>query len=326
MQTNLSNLITALSEGDTYSALTYLQALQILDKDYNRISPSESTITNKEEHEKLSNKLIHSTLPLTTLSSAVTQHTDQTTQDNIRSRIATFQANLHPLARLHAQLGEAPPSITTDENGNANSAETATIIEDASAALAIAASTDLSELTEMWNQSVDTDMTTEDPILLSKTLINCKNRIEEMEALSLRLSSTILRTQRSALNVYQAAGERLFHASQVDTTERTKPDSADHVRIQLLAARAGATTAKLRVLRAELRAKMYTAENVNALKDISSRVRNRRERIEEQLEIAQQQLEECRNLGVPFEELANSYREAKQVLEEKVWSRDQLMN
>ena len=326
MQSNLSNLLTALTDGDTYSALIYLQSLQILDKDYTRIPNPKPTLSNKEEHTTITKTLLHSTLPLTILSSAVTQHGDLTTQSYIRSLLTSFQINLHPLPNLHARLGEPSPTLIPDENVISNPEETTSIMEDASTALAITASTDLSELTELWNQSIDSEMQTEDVILLWKKLSDCKKRIENMEDLSSHLSSTILRTQRSVLNLYEATVKRLFHTLQIDTEERMKIDSGDRIHIQLLAARTGATMAKLKVLKAEMRAKMYTEENVNVLRNVSIQLQKRRERVVEQLEIAQRQLEECRKLGVSFEELAVSYEEAKKVLEEKVWSRNQLMD
>lgn len=114
-------------------------------------------------------------------------------------------------------------------------------------------------------------------------------------------------------------------ATERDLEERVTQPSADDSHVDMLAARAHATTAKLRLQRAEIAAMVYTEEAVRALGRVAREVARRRDDVAHRLQVGERQLGEYRKLGAEFEGVVEEYHGLKAVLEEKMWARDQLV-
>lgn len=127
------------------------------------------------------------------------------------------------------------------------------------------------------------------------------------------------------MNVYAAAMRVAVDATEHDLEERVTRPSAHDSHVDMLAARAHATVAKLRLQRAEVAAMVYTEEAVRALGRVAREVARRREEVASRLKVGERRLDEYRRCGAEFEGVVEEYRGLRAILEEKLWSRDQLM-
>lgn len=99
---------------------------------------------------------------------------------------------------------------------------------------------------------------------------------------------------------------------------------AEGAKGDVLAARGEATTGKLRLLRAQTAADVYTKDSVRALEIVSMRTSERINAVQGELRVATRRLAEYRALGPEFEVVAQAFAAANSKMEQRVWSQREL--
>lgn len=251
--------------------------------------------------------LLRETLPLLSLPTAVISH--PTLTPPIRKALATLLANLH---LLPPNL-QATPTLPKPH------------LDQISTLLAQHAALSSEALLDVWNALSPAIYQTPSPSTLPFQISSTRARIAALKTDLNSLESILSRTRDAALRNYHAALRAVLHAAETDLTERGGDSCADAARTDVLSAKADATAGKLRLQRAELAREVYTVETVSALEKVLCEVERRESVAEIKLEELRMRLRAYERLGPGFGEIVKEYTQARRVLEEKVWSRDELI-
>lgn len=288
--------------------MTHLQQHGLLDSSLTSPSAQETLSGARAVLSASRLSLLQTALPLLKLPSAASQHGDRSLHRPIRALIARLLAQL----RLPPHLRGEPPSLPSH------------LLDDASTALAQAAASDAEDLADAWNRLVPEQFAAEGAQLLMDRIGQVREEREHLQKEIRDLDVAIADTRETAVDMYAAAMRGALEATEEDLAERDGEGSMDAARVHMLVARGRATTAKLRLQRAEIAAMVYTDEAVVALKKVAAEVKKRSEDVERRIDDGEKKLARYRALGPEFEEVVAEYLKARQVLEEKVWSRDEL--
>lgn len=196
--------------------------------------------------------------------------------------------------------------------------------EDASAAVAQAAALRGAALVDAWNGVATDKFAVEEVGGVASAVRAVKEDTRVREAETRRLDVAIADARRVAVDLYVRAVGEAVASVECDVEERDREGSADAARVDWLVARGRATTAKLRLQRAEIAALVYTEETVRALKKVRREVEERLGKVEATIEEGERKLREYRAGGERMSKVVEEYIRAKGRLEEVVWSRDEL--
>lgn len=164
----------------------------------------------------------------------------------------------------------------------------------------------------------------EDAAALPEAIRKVREERDVQRAETRDLDVAIADTRRVAVEMYRCAMRAALDAMETDLEERDRPANADLARVDVLVARGKATTAKLRLQRAEIAAMVYTEDAVTALKKVAAEVERRLAKVERKIEEGERKLREYREGGERMLSVVEEYVRAKEKLDEKIWSRDAL--
>lgn len=140
----------------------------------------------------------------------------------------------------------------------------------------------------------------------------------------MHLDSQIMHTQHTAIGCLNSAYRQTLQATERDTMERSSDPPCDESTLDMLRARTRAIATKLRLIRAEIGALVYTPEACASLRIMAAEIAERKESKEKDLQVQQGRLDVYRSMGSEFEGLLGEIENAKKVLENKKWSRETL--
>lgn len=305
MPSPLTPLTIALSTGSTYTALLHLQALNSLTPIH--LPSSYSALTVAKAAQTTALRDVHcAILPTVRLPTAVHALAPQ-----LHILLAQYVADLR--ARLqHPALLSPVSSVNLPFHA----------LDDASVALAQAVSADVADLSEIWNSAVPSALSSS-PDDLPRLFTRATALTDQRRYEAICLEARIVETRRVAVALLHRATRAAVDAVDEDCRERGD-NSADEIRVEALAARSLAITAKLRLLGAEIASLLYSPDSVRALHIIAKEVTDRTSQITRRLEVVKGRLHMYRALGYEFEHLVVEYGAAEKVYEQKLWSKAEL--
>lgn len=254
--------------------------------------------------------------PLLSLSSAVLTHGPAQLLTSFTSILQAIQANASLPSRLPAP--PLPSYIHSYLNPLPNSA-----FDDVSARIAQVVSTDADELTELWNRLLPHNNSSNSHNLPG-IIAYVRTETKTIQASAIALDTQIAIVRSSALTTLHNSLRNVLSALETDSAERSESPSAENIYIRLMCARGRAVAAKLKLIRAEIAASMYTPECANALRVIAREVRSKTVSIESQLMHKRLRLQQCNALGAEYLQVARDLTKARSILEHKLWARREL--
>jgi hypothetical protein len=210
----------------------------------------------------------------------------------------------------------------TDEEGQ-SSLEASWI--EASDRVSCAAASLLADMCELWNESfpdLEDPLHVESSAALLDALLSTATETQScrMRADAARVRALLCR--RACVFAREEAVRRAMRA--VDGPGRTLRE-ADAARAEQLLARGRATAAKVRLVRARAARDAYCADGaVPALCNALAIVHTRRREVAAEVREKEQRLSEYEALGSGFRELVAEYARLRKVLEQTLWTRNEL--
>lgn len=197
------------------------------------------------------------------------------------------------------------------------------------------------QLVNAWNSLVLTD-TVSSASNLASAIRAMRQRNQRTRALTARVDVAVNDAARVATVVVHDATRIAIGAVDDDTAERTAlggngnahdldrtsdtsaQTACDISRVVMLEERGQTISAKLNRIRAQVAARMYTAEHVQELSLISEAVRERIIVVDDQLRKRATLLAQYRALGPEFENVVEEYVSVKGRMEQLLWSKKEL--
>ncbi|PXF44631.1 hypothetical protein BWQ96_05626 [Gracilariopsis chorda] len=302
---------TSLESGYVYTALSQLEEL-------GAVPPTHTPTTMADEALLKAHRTL---LPILLLPRALNDY-----DKSLRAAFVPLLSALHasvkhlPKALPHASAAQLRTRLLKYTQRLSDSQ-----VEDASAALAQGAATIYEQINETWGALVPSTTSSCSSTLASDLLSHASQIRSNVEKVQ-RLDRHIVNAHRIAISMYHAAARIAQTAVEIDTSARQRHPSHDHTRANELVARGAMIRAKLNMLHAQIQREIYTPESVKALRVVAAEVSQREQEVEREIEVEGGRLSEYRSLGSDFENIVREVLKTREKLEQKEWSRKELLS